>query len=100
MNHRFLRTTASTVLAVGLLITGLSLTTRSAHAQTRFSYSSGQELSPSYEGWIPNDDGSFTYTSRPGYSGADTFSYVVKDADTSRTSLAVLVTITVTPAGP
>jgi len=47
-----------------------------------------------------NDDGSFTYTSRPGYSGADTFSYVVKDADTSRTSLEVLVTITVTPAGP
>ncbi len=29
-------------------------------AQTRFSYSSGQELSPSYEGWMPNDDGSFT----------------------------------------
>jgi hypothetical protein len=31
-----------------------------ADAQTRFAYSAGQELSPSYEGWIPNDDGSFT----------------------------------------
>jgi len=29
-------------------------------AQTRFSYSSGQELSPAYEGWMPNTDGSFT----------------------------------------
>jgi hypothetical protein len=29
-------------------------------AQTRFAYSTGQELSPSYEGWMPNDDGSFT----------------------------------------
>jgi len=31
-----------------------------------------------------NADGSFTYTSRPGYTGPDTFSYVVKDADTNR----------------
>jgi len=29
-------------------------------AQTRFTYSSGQPLSPSYEGWMPNVDGSFT----------------------------------------
>jgi hypothetical protein len=29
-------------------------------AQTRFAYSSGQPLSPAYEGWWPNDDGSFT----------------------------------------
>ena len=29
-------------------------------AQTRFSYSSGQNVSPAYEGWMPNDDGSFT----------------------------------------
>ena len=32
----------------------------SGHAQTRFTYSSGQPLSPSYEGWMPNPDGSFT----------------------------------------
>jgi hypothetical protein len=31
-----------------------------ARAQTRFSYSSGQELSPAYEGWMQNSDGSFT----------------------------------------
>ena len=30
------------------------------NAQTRFTYSSGQPLSPSYEGWMPNADGSFT----------------------------------------
>jgi len=29
-------------------------------AQTRFTYSSGQGLSPAYEGWWPNPDGSFT----------------------------------------
>ena len=29
-------------------------------AQTRFSYSSGQNISPAYEGWMPNEDGSFT----------------------------------------
>ena len=31
-----------------------------ANAQTRFAYSTGQGLSPAYEGWMPNDDGSFT----------------------------------------
>ncbi len=31
-----------------------------AHAQTRFTYSKGQPLAPSYEGWMPNPDGSFT----------------------------------------
>jgi hypothetical protein len=31
-----------------------------AGAQTRFTYSSGQELNPAYEGWMPNADGSFT----------------------------------------
>src|SRR5262245_28765193 len=29
-------------------------------AQTRYSYSRGQSISPAYEGWWPNDDGSFT----------------------------------------
>jgi autonomous glycyl radical cofactor GrcA len=29
-------------------------------AQTRFTYSSGQSVSPAYEGWWPNGDGSFT----------------------------------------
>jgi hypothetical protein len=31
-----------------------------ARAQTRFSYSAGQELSPAYEGWMQNTDGSYT----------------------------------------
>jgi hypothetical protein len=30
------------------------------NAQTRFTYSTGQSVSPAYEGWWPNDDGSFT----------------------------------------
>jgi len=29
-------------------------------AQTRFTYSKGQGVNPSYEGWMPNADGSFT----------------------------------------
>ena len=31
-----------------------------AHAQTRFTYSSGQVVSPAYEGWRTEDDGSMT----------------------------------------
>ena len=31
-----------------------------AGAQLRFTYSKGQSVSPSYEGWMPNEDGSFT----------------------------------------
>jgi hypothetical protein len=33
---------------------------RGADAQTRFMYLKGQTVSPAYEGWWPNDDGSFT----------------------------------------
>ena len=33
---------------------------QAAGAQTRFTYSSGQIVSPAYEGWWPNEDGSFT----------------------------------------
>jgi len=29
-------------------------------AQVRFTYSKGQSVSPAYEGWMPNEDGSFT----------------------------------------
>jgi hypothetical protein len=31
-----------------------------AGAQTRFTYSKGQPLAPTFEGWMPNEDGSFT----------------------------------------
>ncbi len=34
--------------------------TQPAGAQVRFTYSSGQSVSPAYEGWMPNADGSFT----------------------------------------
>ena len=33
---------------------------RPVDAQTRFTYSKGQSVSPAYEGWMPNEDGSFT----------------------------------------
>ena len=33
---------------------------QAADAQTRFMYLTGQTLSPAFEGWWPNDDGSFT----------------------------------------
>jgi hypothetical protein len=33
---------------------------QSAHAQMRFTYSKGQSVEPAYEGWMPNEDGSFT----------------------------------------
>ncbi|OFW17942.1 MAG: hypothetical protein A3H97_11580 [Acidobacteria bacterium RIFCSPLOWO2_02_FULL_65_29] len=33
---------------------------QAASAQIRFTYSSGQIVSPAYEGWWPNEDGSFT----------------------------------------
>jgi hypothetical protein len=40
-------------LAVLLLVHG-------AAAQTRYAYTRGESVSPAYEGWWPNDDGSFT----------------------------------------
>jgi hypothetical protein len=36
------------------------LLSRPADTQTRFTYSSGQSLTPAYEGWWPNEDGSAT----------------------------------------
>jgi autonomous glycyl radical cofactor GrcA len=41
-------------LAVAVALIG------STGAQTRFTYSTGQSVSPAYEGWIPNPDGSVT----------------------------------------
>jgi hypothetical protein len=38
----------------------LALLAGAVHAQTRFSYSSGQPLEPAYEGWMQNPDGSYT----------------------------------------
>ena len=44
-----------------LLVAGAALLLiQAAGAQTRYTYSKGQSVSPSYEGWIQNDDGSYT----------------------------------------
>ncbi len=45
------------------------------------------------------DDGSFTYTPAPGFTGIDQFSYVVRDAE-GRSSGEAHVGITVTAGGP
>ncbi|MCH2461888.1 MAG: hypothetical protein MK335_01430 [Gemmatimonadetes bacterium] len=50
-------------LRVGRLILALSgvlLLSQTADAQTRFMYLRGQTVSPAFEGWWPNDDGTFT----------------------------------------
>jgi hypothetical protein len=49
-------------LATGVLLALVAAPFASARAdaQTRFTYSSGQTVSPAYEGWWPNDDGSAT----------------------------------------
>ncbi len=48
---------------VGRLLLALSavlLLSQTADAQTRFMYLRGQTVSPAFEGWWPNDDGTFT----------------------------------------
>src|SRR5216117_1946001 len=45
---------------VALVLLATLLLLQSAGAQTRFTYSKGQSVSPAYEGWMPNEDGSFT----------------------------------------
>jgi hypothetical protein len=49
-------------VAPGLLLAALSVLPldQAAGAQTRFTYSRGQSVSPAYEGWWQNGDGSFT----------------------------------------
>jgi len=42
------------------LVSLTALLLQPAGAQTRFTYSKGQSVSPAYEGWMPNEDGSFT----------------------------------------
>jgi hypothetical protein len=43
-----------------LLLLALILAPAAAHAQTRFMYLRGQSVHPAYEGWWPNEDGSYT----------------------------------------
>jgi hypothetical protein len=51
---------ASTARRIALASLAALLLLQPAGAQTRFTYSKGQSVSPSYEGWMPNEDGSFT----------------------------------------
>ena len=53
---RFRWRTAELLFAPFLIL----LLVQDADAQTRFMYLNGQTVSPAYEGWWPNDDGSFT----------------------------------------
>ena len=43
----------------GVIVAFVAAAFAAAHAQTRYTYSSGQELNPSFEGWWPNEDGSY-----------------------------------------
>jgi hypothetical protein len=45
---------------VGLALLAVFVCVQVASAQTRFSYTKGQSVTPAYEGWSPNGDGSFT----------------------------------------
>jgi len=50
----------SSLARLALALLAALVVFQSAGAQTRFTYSSGQTVSPAYEGWWPNEDGSFT----------------------------------------
>jgi len=45
---------------VALLAVLVIVCVRVGDAQTRFAYTKGQVVTPTYEGWWPNEDGSFT----------------------------------------
>jgi hypothetical protein len=55
---------------------------------------------PSHGALALNGDGSFTYTPAALFFGADTFTYVAKDVDPTRTSHAATVTINVLDVTP
>ena len=54
------RITRSLLGLLGLVTLAASLALPGLHAQTRFMYLNGQSVHPAFEGWWPNDDGSFT----------------------------------------
>jgi hypothetical protein len=53
-----IRSATGRLLLVVLCLAALFL--QAVVAQSRFTYSTGQSVSPAYEGWWPNEDGSFT----------------------------------------
>jgi hypothetical protein len=48
------------VVRTGAVLLGVILMLQTGAAQTRYMYLKGETVSPAYEGWWPNDDGSFT----------------------------------------
>ncbi len=54
-----LRVVGSKYSLLGSLLLVVSLVAQYSHAQTRFMQLRGQITSPAYEGWWPNDDGTF-----------------------------------------
>ena len=54
--HRIERAVRRRLVAILTALASFHL----VEAQTRFTYSNGQSVSPAYEGWMPNEDGSFT----------------------------------------
>ena len=50
-----------TGLLLALVVLAGLFVCQGADAQTRFMYLRGQSIHPAYEGWWPNDDGSFTF---------------------------------------
>ena len=48
------------MLRTGAVLLGAVLMLQTGAAQTRYMYLKGETVSPAYEGWWPNDDGSFT----------------------------------------
>jgi autonomous glycyl radical cofactor GrcA len=60
MPRRWRSRTASAVLLAALVSLEIVFGFAGLQAQTRFSFRSGQSVSPAFEGWWENDDGSFT----------------------------------------
>lgn len=48
------------MVRTGAVLLGAILMLQTGAAQTRYMYLKGETVSPAYEGWWPNDDGSFT----------------------------------------
>ena len=57
-------------LLLGLVALVALCVPQGADAQTRFMYLNGQSIHPAFEGWWPNDDGSFTFWGLSGFPNA------------------------------
>jgi hypothetical protein len=60
LNRPINRQSTTTQVAIVSFALAAFMLCQAAGAQTRFTYSTGQDVSPAYEGWWANDDGSYT----------------------------------------